>query len=132
MGMASANGWSGLLDILTKIAERKIEEAMGEGAFENLAGAGKPLSFEDDSFVPEDLKLAFRVLKNAGFAPPEVELKKEIMNLRDLINSIDDDKQRLKKLRELDFKLAKLGVLLNRPPYLEEYEDRLWEKFLSC
>ena len=121
-----------MLDILTKIAERKIEEAMGEGAFENLAGAGKPLSFEDDSFVPEDLKLAFRVLKNAGFAPPEVELKKEIMNLRDLINSIDDDKLRLKKLRELDFKLAKLGILLNRPPYLEEYEDRLWEKFLSC
>ncbi|MDA8090342.1 MAG: DUF1992 domain-containing protein [Nitrospiraceae bacterium] len=119
-----------MLDILAKIAERRIEEAMRGGAFENLAGSGKPLSLDDDSLVPEDLKLAYRVLKNAGFAPPEVELKKEILNLRDLINSIDDDKQRIRKLRELDFKLARLGVLLKRPVYLEEYEDRVMEKFL--
>ncbi|MDA8388107.1 MAG: DUF1992 domain-containing protein [Nitrospiraceae bacterium] len=120
-----------MLDIFEKIAERKIEEAMREGVFENLAGAGKPLLFEDESFVPEDLRLAYRVLKNAGFSPPEVQLKKEILSLRDLINSLDDDEKRLKRLRELNFKLAKLGILLNRPVYLEEYEDRICERFLG-
>ncbi len=120
-----------MLEIFEKIALRKIEEAMNEGAFENLAGAGKPLIFEDESFIPEDLRLAYRVLKNAGFSPPELELKKEIVSMRDLINSIDDDEKRLKKLRELNFKLTRLSILLNRSLYLEEYESRISEKFLG-
>ena len=104
---------------------------MREGAFENLPGAGKPLLFEDESFVPEDLRLACRVLKNAGFSPPEVELKKEIVSLRGLINTIDDDQERLRRLRQLNFKLTRLSVLLNRPLYIEEYESRVSEKFVG-
>ncbi|MDA8168784.1 MAG: DUF1992 domain-containing protein [Nitrospiraceae bacterium] len=119
------------MDIFTKIAERRLEEAMREGAFENLSGAGKPLTFEDEAFVPEDLRLAYRVLKNAGFTPPEIELKKEILNLKELISTIDDDRERLRKLRELDFKIARLGMMLNRPLHQEEYENRLYEKVLE-
>ncbi|MDA8175333.1 MAG: DUF1992 domain-containing protein [Nitrospiraceae bacterium] len=118
------------MDILQAIAERKIEEAARNGAFTGLPGAGKPVKFEDESFVPEDLRLAYRVLKNAGFVPPELELKKEIFNLSALLKSLDSESERIKKMRELDLKLAKLGVMLKRPVHLEEYENRLYEKFL--
>ena len=59
-----------LFDLL---AERKIEEAVSRGELHDLPGAGKPLPLDDDPLVPEDLRLAYRILKNAGFAPPEVK-----------------------------------------------------------
>jgi hypothetical protein len=55
------------------IAERRIAEAVSQGALENLPGAGKPLELEDDALVPEDLRMAHRILKNAGLVPREVE-----------------------------------------------------------
>lgn len=55
------------------LAERKIEEALARGELENLPGTGRPLELEDDSLVPEDLRMAYRILKNAGFVPREVE-----------------------------------------------------------
>lgn len=114
-----------------RIAERRIKEAIRQGAFENLPGMGKPLQLEDLSLVPEDLRLAFKVLKNAGCLPHELELKKEIFNLRQLLDRIDDDGERLKKIRELNFKMMKLSELLGRPVYLEEYENRLIEKIIG-
>jgi hypothetical protein len=119
------------MDVLKKIAERKIEEAMRAGEFEGLSGAGAPLALEDDSFVPADLRLAYKVLKNAGFTPPEIDLKKEILSLKELMNTLDDDTKRLAKLRELNLKLMNLSVLLKRPLHLEEYEDRVIEKFIK-
>ena len=57
------------------IAERKIEEALARGELANLPGEGRPLELDDDSLVPEDLRLAYRILKNAGFVPSEIEGK---------------------------------------------------------
>lgn len=118
------------MDAIARIAEERIARAMKEGLFDNLPNAGKPLDLSEDAWVPGELKLAYRMLKNAGFLPPEIELKKEILALRGLMETIDDDKERLKKLRELNFKLTKLNTMLNRPVYLEEYEDRLMEKLI--
>jgi hypothetical protein len=119
------------MDAIGRIAEDRIRRAMEEGAFDNLPNAGKPLVFEDESWTPADLRLAYRVLRNAGFLPPEVELRKEILCLRDLIDTIDDDAERLRKLRELDFKLTRLGMMLRRPVSLDDYEDRLTERLLG-
>ncbi len=55
------------------LAERKIEEALARGELEGLPGAGRPLDLDDDRLVPEELRMAFRVLKNAGLVPPELE-----------------------------------------------------------
>lgn len=54
------------------IAERKIEEALARGELRGLPGEGRPLDLDDDALVPEDLRMAYRILKNAGFAPQEV------------------------------------------------------------
>ncbi len=120
------------MDIFQKIAERKILEAMENGTFDNLSGKGKPLAFEDETWISEDLRIAFRFLKNAGFVPPEVELRNEIINLRNLIDTLDDNKERLKKLRELNYKIMKLDMIRIKPLNLSdfpEYEGKIIDRF---
>jgi len=56
------------------ISERRIRDAQDEGLFSNLPGQGKPLNLDDDRGIPEDLRLTFKVLKNAGCLPVEMEL----------------------------------------------------------
>lgn len=56
------------------IAERKIAEAIALGEFDDLPGTGRPLPPEEiDPLVPDELRMAYRILKNAGFAPRELE-----------------------------------------------------------
>ena len=59
--------------MLEFLAEQKIAEAIANGELDDLPGAGKPLELDDDSLVPEELRLAYRILKNAGVAPSEVK-----------------------------------------------------------
>jgi len=122
------------MNIFAKIAEQRIREAMEKGEFDNLKGMGKPLDLTDESWIPEDLRMAYRILKNAGCLPAELELRKEVMNLRELINTIDNDQERIKKIRELNFKLLKLNELRKRPIHLEnypEYEDKIYKKMID-
>jgi hypothetical protein len=122
------------MEFLHRIAERRILEAIENGEFDNLEGQGKPLNLDDDTSIPEDLRIAYRILKNANCTPPELEYRKEVMNLCSLMNTIDDDKERLKKLRELNFKLLKLNLTRKRPLQFEdfpEYEGKVIDKFLG-
>src|SRR5205823_14703444 len=70
-----------LMLVLQLLAERKIEEAITRGEFDDLPGAGRPLELDDDPLVPEDQRVAYRILKNAGYVPPEVQTLKEIADL---------------------------------------------------
>ncbi len=119
------------MDIFSKIAEQRIKEAIENGEFENLENTGRPIAFEEETWVPEDLRTAYRVLKNSGCIPPELQLRKEVLSLRDLINTIDDDSERLRKIRELNFKLMKLGEMRKSPLNIDrfpEYEKKIYEK----
>src|ERR1700758_4537866 len=60
------------------IAERKIREAMEEGAFDHLDGVGKPLDLAEDPFEDPSLRMAHRILRNNGFAPAWIEEGREI------------------------------------------------------
>jgi hypothetical protein len=116
---------------LEKIAEKKIREAIERGEFANLPGAGKPLRLEDDSMIPEDLRVAYKILKNAGCIPPELELRREIITLRDLLRSIEDEDGKREKIRELNYKLMKLNIMARRAVNLDdfpEYKDRIHKK----
>lgn len=57
-----------------------IERAIAEGAFDNLPGKGQPLDLSDDNnpFVPDDMRLAYRILRNAGVRLPWIEERKII------------------------------------------------------
>lgn len=123
------------MNIFLAIAERRIQEAIANGDFEHLPGAGRPIDEEQDAWVPEDLRMAYRVLKNAGCIPPELELRNEIATMKDLIRSLDDSPARTSKLRELNFRIMKLNMMRPRPLYLEEfpeYEARFYEKALTA
>jgi len=120
------------MDPLTAIAERRIQEAIERGEFDDLPGKGKPLDLgEDDRTVPAELRMAYRILKNAGLLPPEVELHKEILRLTDLLDAIHDEEDRRERRRELDYNLMKFNMMRRRPVNLEispEYRDRVEEK----
>ena len=62
---------------LELIAEAKIAEAVRAGAFDNLPGAGRPLELDDDRLIPQESRLAYRILRNAGFVPAEIETRRE-------------------------------------------------------
>jgi len=116
------------MDPLALLAEEKIREAMARGEFDNLPGAGKPLEIEDDSMVPEDVRVAYKILKNAGCLPPELEIRKEIVTLKSLIASVEDEGERRRKLKELDGKLLRLNLTRKRPLNIEdfpEYRDKV-------
>jgi hypothetical protein len=60
------------------LIDQRIAQAINDGMFDNLPGQGKPQHFDDESLVPDDLRLGFRLLKDNGFAPPWIEARKDI------------------------------------------------------
>ena len=120
------------MSIIEKVAERKIKEAMAQGEFEDLPGRGEKIKFEDDRHIPEDLRMAYKILKNANCVPPELTLKKEIRQVEDLLNTITDEKEKYKQLKRLNFLVMKLNMTRECPVQFEEnerYYEQLVEKF---
>ena len=70
--------------------EARIREAIERGDFDNLAGRGKPLNLDDYFNTPEDLRMAFAMLKSNEFVPEEVEIMREIAALREQLNDSQD------------------------------------------
>lgn len=69
---------------LAALVERRLEQAAANGEFSNLPGEGRPLELDDDPLVPAELRIAHRVLKNAGLVPPDLL---DLVELRGLIAS---------------------------------------------
>ena len=61
--------------------EDHIRKAMEEGKFDDLPGKGKPIHWDENPLVEPDWQLAFRMLRDAGFALPWMETRKEIESL---------------------------------------------------
>jgi hypothetical protein len=110
------------MDFFFKIAENRILEAIDNGLFEDLPGKGRPLALEDDSHVPPELRMAYKVLKMADCLPPELEVRKEIVRLQDLVASLPDEAEKLKHMRRLNFYVMKLSMMRKVSPLLEEHE----------
>jgi hypothetical protein len=113
-----------------KIAERKIREAMENGEFDNLPGQGEPLNLEDDSHVPEDLRMAYKVLKNADCLPPEIELRKEIRQMEDLLETLPDEKEKYRHIKKINLKITQLNMMGHKSPLLEE-NQRYYSKIVD-
>ena len=63
--------WESLID-------QKIREAMEQGEFDDLPGKGKPIATSENPFEDPEMRLAHRMLRNAGFAPSWIEERKDI------------------------------------------------------
>lgn len=117
-----------------KIVEERIKKALKKGEFENLPGKGKPLPGEDMN-VPEDIRLAYKILKNADCIPPELEVKKEIRSTKELLSGMEETSEKysvLKKLNHLIFKLNSMrsgSIQFDVPQhYLDPLAERLGSK----
>jgi hypothetical protein len=105
---------TGAVPLFQRIAEQRILEAQRAGAFDNLPGKGKPLALEDLSWVPDDLRIGYMVLKNANVLPPEAELLKDIHTIEDLLKHIEDEGERRALARSIQWKMIRLDMLKRR------------------
>ena len=102
-----------------KLVEERIRAAQQEGFFDNLPAKGKPLNLEEDSGVPEDLRITYKVLKNSNCLPVEMELRKEFFNLRQLLNAAIDEPTRRELRRELNLLALSLNLTKRRVSSLD-------------
>ncbi len=110
------------LHFMNNLAERRIAQAQEEGAFDKLPGQGKPLQLEDDSSVAPDLRIAFKILKNAGYVPPEIADRKEIDSLLDILSHCEDEAEKLRQMQKLDVILARITTRRRRAVTLDEHD----------
>ena len=96
----------------SRIAENRIREAMAQDQFENLPGAGQPLNLEQYFSTPEDLRMAYSILKSANCVPAEVELLNEVSRLERTIAETASATARQSLQRALTDRQAQLAVML--------------------
>ncbi|WP_409308633.1 DUF1992 domain-containing protein [Pectobacterium sp. B1J-3] len=117
--------------LIDELVERHIAQAQKEGVFDNLPGTGCPLDLDDDSTVPSELRVAYRLLKNAGCLPVELQERKEALELADILRTIcreSSDYQDISQcLRVLEFSLQQKGM--NTDFLHGEYASSLKKKF---
>jgi len=117
-----------------KIIEARIKKAQEDGAFENLPGSGQPLELSDDRYIPEDLRMAHKVLKNADCLPPEVQLRKEIRSTEEMLTGMTDTAQKYRTLKKLNFLILKLNATRKADASLDipqRYFGEMVERFES-
>lgn len=106
------------------LVEERIQEALRRGDFDNLPGAGRPLALDDDALVPPEVRIAYRILKNAGFVPPEVLERREIAELEDEIARLEDAAARQHALTKLALLRTRLGLRRSRAIARNPYYER--------
>ena len=97
-----------------RIVEAQIQEAMERGEFDNLPGKGKPIDLTEYFETHEEVRLANSVLKSAGMTPREVDLLKEIAELKQVLAAVLDEKKKRELERQLQQKQVELSLMLER------------------
>ncbi len=126
---------SNIFEAFNKIAEKKIQEAMDQGQFDDLPGRGQPLQLENDSHLPMDIRMAHKILKNAGCLPQELELRKEISTIEELLEWQKDEHAKYKQMKRLNYLIMKLNAsrrsslsLEKNQVYYEKLVDKMGKK----
>ncbi len=102
------------MKIFEQICEEKIRQAQQNGVFEDLPGKGEPLDIDEMSQIPEELRAAYKILKNSGYLPEEIELKKEMITLDDLIKNSIDQEEITELQRQKNEKLLRFNQLMEK------------------
>jgi len=97
-----------------KVVESIIKEAMERGEFDNLPGKGKPIDLTAYFDTPEDVRAAYSLLKNAGMVPREVELLKEIAELKQMESALVEEKKREEIRKQIAQKQIEFSLMMER------------------
>ena len=101
-----------IMHIFEKIAEAKIKEAIAKGELDNLLGKGQQLDLSDYFRTPAQFRIINDFLKKAGFLPQEVQLMKQISNLKENRRSCQNQKKQ-EELQRIDKKISDKTTELN-------------------
>lgn len=121
------------MDWASSIADEKIREAQLRGDFDQLPGAGKPLPEDELSGVPEELRMGYKMLKNAGVLPEEMQLRKDMLTLHDLLVACRHDDKKLKLTVQLNAKKLRYRMLMEERGWsgsgaLADYEAQVEQR----
>lgn len=97
-----------------RIVEALIREAQERGEFDNLPGKGKSIDLDEYFQMPEDVRVAQSLLKNAGMTSPEIQLLKEIAELRQLLTSLVDEKKKQEVQKKIQEKQIEFSLMMER------------------
>lgn len=123
------------MDFFQIVSEDKIKKAYNDGEFDHLPGFGKPLQLENLSGVPQELRIAYKLLKNAGYSEQESVLKQEMMTIESLIKKCDDQSNEKEDLqRKFNQKLLQFNRLMSKrgaetnSSYFKNYQQKVQDK----
>ncbi|MGI8314821.1 DUF1992 domain-containing protein [Halobacillus mangrovi] len=116
------------------LIEEKIKQSIKNGDFENLPGKGKPLPKDELAYVPDEMRNSYRILKNANMLPEEMQLKKEIVNLEELLEEIKDPERSAYVRKELSEKRIRFNLMmekrrLNQSGAFRQYQNKINSHF---
>ena len=97
-----------------KIVEGLIQEAMKRGEFDNLPGKGKPIDLTEYFETPEEVRLAHSVLKTAGMTSREVDLLKEIAELKQVLEAVLDEKKKQEIEKQIRQKQVEFSLMMEQ------------------
>lgn len=101
--------------LIDQLAEQHIQAALERGELNGLEGSGRPLELDDDSLVAEHLRAGYRLLKNAGYLPPEVAWRQEIASVEQLLMLAHSQADRERLSRRLTCLLHRLELAGHAP-----------------
>jgi len=120
------------MDIVAIIAEGRIREAQERGELDNLPRKGQPLRLDDMSRIPEELRAGYIILKNAGILPEELELKKEIISLHQLVECCHEGEERNSLRKKLNQKILRFEMMMEKRKVhtaISGYKERIYKRF---
>lgn len=94
--------------------DEKIREAIARGDFDNLPGKGKPLDLTEWQNTPEQYRMAYSMLKSAGYSPAEVQLKNDIGALKALIKETTDKDEKRRLINKLNEAMTNYSLRMER------------------
>jgi hypothetical protein len=119
------------MDLFVTIAEQKIREAIEKGEFDDLALKGRPINVENFSDIPEELRMGYKILKNAGMVPEELQLSKEILTLKDLVENCQNEEERKTFKKRLTEKTLRYNIMMeknSKNPAFRRYASKIMNK----
>lgn len=123
------------MNIFEKIAEERIREAIERGDFDCLEGKGKPLPPDEWGIkVAPEVRVAYKILKNANVLPVEIQTLKEIERIEELLPALDNEDERYQYVRRMNALITKFNIMRKAPVSLERnqyYVNKLGKRFMK-
>jgi len=117
------------MNVLAELAERAIREAQDRGEFDALSGQGLPLPEANDPFMPESLRMAYKVLKNGGYIPKEIQDQREIRSLIECLEHETDESRKMRQIQKVQIFIAR--AKMEHGGLLQEENEKYFQKVVA-